>query len=376
MSLHSPPLNSHPRPMRRPALAGTLATALLALGVLACNDGTPVSHTTDPQAGEASVIASAQAGTRRKYVFRNFGNSIGKASGPMMPGAGWADRVVTVTNLKTEGPKAAAAAFKAVASDARLRLINASLTKLGCTPAPIANAGFKTTMRSEWVAADQPAAGVMDATISTSFLPITCSAKVSAGWLIGEGAGGTTIRAVYRDLRKKSSLIEEMKVTRNQRGTDIAKCSLGDCWFRTAEGVASDWAPKIGQAVTGAMQLEAGQPIEGLMRRLLDAKQTTGVPDAFAGWYLLARVQNVEEDLPGVYTRLASSTTYKKAPKHNFFERVLRTIDDWFDKNQSVIVNRILDRLSGAALDYLAAAANGESPATEGNARIPRDEEW
>lgn len=333
--------------------------------VTACES--PVAPTPDVVPSFAATVPS----TSQKFVFKHFGRrpTIGKDQGrpPMIPGAAFSNRAVELSRISTTGSPAALAAYSGISKDVRVGLLAKRAAGLGCEWAFNANGALQTRMVTAWtgVATGTEAGFRTNANFTTSFLPLRCGTRHSAGLLIvQQDSRRAALRLVYREMKPGNTLIEEVKITRNGKGTDIGKCSLGDCFLRTAEMVSRDVAPGVGNVITGALVAEGGKPIESLIARLFDANNKSGLPDAFAGWFALAVVSNFEEDHPGMYSPLPPRDTYKPRSKDNFLERVLRVIDAWYDKNRDKIVESLLN--------YLVEAINAKSPATEEGVRAPR----
>jgi hypothetical protein len=344
-----------------------LALSALPLAMVAGACSSQDASKTNPITGPAF----SRAAVTQRFAFKNFGRqpTIGKEQSrpPMVPAAAFSNRAVELTRISTTGSAAALAAYSGVANDSRIGLLSSHAARIGCQWSFNSSGSFQTRMSTTWtgVATATEAGFRTNPSFTSTFILLRCGTSHSAGLLIVQQDGlRAALRLVYRQMKPDNTMIEEVKITRNGRGTDIAKASLGDAYIRTAEMVAKDVAPGVGKVVSGALMAEGGMPIERLMARLLDANNSSGLPDAFAGWYLLSVVSSYEEDLPGTFSVLPPKDTYRPRPKDNFLERVLRVIDSWYDKNRDKVVE--------AALNYLVEAINGKSPATEDNVRAPR----
>lgn len=347
-----------------------------AMFIVGCSGSPP----TAPRVTTPWEPTLAKSATGPRYTFRNFARHLVGAKGsgpvPMIPAAAWANRMVQIDRMTSNGSAAAQSVWRVVTNDPRMAIVSRTLARYGCAATPLTNTGFVTTINTTWTATDrvgQPGWPVKSQ-FSTTSLALTCGAKYSANLLIAQQDGSrTALRIAVRDMaRRRNAMVEELKFTRDGRSMDVAKCSLGDCWIRSPEGVTMDVASGVGKAIEAARLLESDRPVDGLMHRLFDARENTGLPDAFAGWYVIARIENMEEDLPGYYSPLKSSQTFRAKRKDNFFERVLRSVDDWFDKNQTPLIQQALDAISQAALNYLGSTVNGKMPTAEDNVRAPR----
>jgi hypothetical protein len=349
--------------MKPSVLAVCMLPLLILVAACSSQDATKSNPITGP--------SFTQTPSAQRFSFKNFGRqpTIGKEQSrpPMVPAAAFSNRAVELTRISTSGSSAALAAYSRVANDIRIGLLSRHAARIGCQWSFNSTGSFQTRMSTTWtgVATATEAGFRTNPSFTSTFIPLRCGTSHSAGLLVVQQDGlRAALRLVYREMKPGNTMIEEVKITRNGRGTDIAKASLGDAYIRTAEMVAKDVAPGVGKVISGALMAEGGMPIERLMARLLDANNSSGLPDAFAGWYLLSVVSSYEEDLPGTFSVLPPKDTFRPRPKENFFERVLRVIDDFYDKNR--------DKVIEAALNYLVEAINGKSPATEDNVRAPR----
>lgn len=328
--MHSPP-RFWPADVARRALVAALcrvASAVLATFIIGCADMTAPEE----RASRISPLTPSLATNP-------------STNGPL-PAAVWSNRGITLQKVGSYAAPQAWQVYRSVRGHRTLPVAQAALAKMGCSlPSSAPSDAFTTVQESEWYSSNpgEFSGNKYRATFTKTFIPLVCTGgRYSADLMITEEVGrkaATGIRVAYRDMKGRNPVIEELHLSRDGTKMNVAQARFGDAIIRSAQGVASDVAPTYGKAFERVMEAEAGRPVHGAIRALFDTRVGSGVPEFFAPWNIFSQVGNYEEDAPlASLTPLLPERTFKVKPKDNFFERVLRAIDQGWDDGKDALV--------------------------------------